>query len=140
MILSAEDLFSDGQSVTASGASTNYYDLGAPGTVLGAPGALSISNFSSMIPIWVSADAAATGTSPTCSVQVEQDDNTSFSSATAVGGSFSLGTAAGAVAAIQILPEDITERYIRLQYTLGGTSPVFTITAGIVGARQTNDR
>ena len=138
MIFSAEDQFSDGQNLTASGASTNYYDLGAHGTPLGG-NALDYHNFT-MIPIWVSADVAASGTSPTCTVKVESDDNTAFSSATDVTPEYTLGTAAGDVVALQVLPENINERYFRLYYTLGGTSPDFTISAGVVGARQTNDR
>ena len=138
MIFSAEDLFSDGQVLSASGASTNYFDLGAHGTVLGSPSALDYHNFSQGIPLWVANAAAATGTSPTCTVKVEQDDNTAFSSATDVTPAYSLGTAAGDKISLHVLPENITERYFRLQYTLGGTTPVFTIDAGVVGARQTN--
>ena len=68
MIFSAEDLFSDGQVLTATGGSMNYYDLGAHGTPLGG-NALDYHNFTS-IPIWVSNDVAATGTGPTCTVTV----------------------------------------------------------------------
>lgn len=138
MIFSAEDLFSDGQNLTASGASTNYYDLGAHGTPVGG-NALDYHNFTA-IPIWVSAPVAAGGTSPTCTVKVQSDDNTAFSSATDVTPAYTLGTAAGSVLPLQVLPENINERYFRLYYTLGGTSPDFTIDAGVVGARQTNDR
>ena len=131
MIFSAEDLFSDGQVLTATGGSTNYYDLGAHGTPLGG-NALDYHNFTS-IPIWVSNDVAATGTGPTCTVTVESDDDSAFGSTTAVSPAYTLGTAAGDVLALQILPENINERYFRLLFTLGGVGPSFTITAGVVG-------
>ena len=37
------------------------------------------------------------------------------------------------------VPEGTTERYIRLYYTTGGTTPGYSIDAGIVLADQTND-
>jgi hypothetical protein len=37
MILDSTTLFSNAQAITATAASTNYIDLGAPGTVYGAP-------------------------------------------------------------------------------------------------------
>ena len=37
MILSAQQIFSDGQALTATAVSTNLIDLGATGTVVGAP-------------------------------------------------------------------------------------------------------
>lgn len=138
MIFSAEDLFSEDQALTASAASTNYYDNGAHGTVLGAPSALDYANEATMIPIEVVSTLAAGGTSPTLTVKVQSDDNTSFSSATDVTPEYSIGTAAGSRLSLQVLPENINERYFRLYYTLGGTSPTFTVTAGVVGARQAN--
>lgn len=139
MIFDAENLFSDGQNLTATGASTNLIDLGATGTPLGAPNALDRElGVGTPISIWVSLDSDAGGTSPTCSVAIQVDDNAAFSSATEViSDAFSTVTA-GSVLHIQYLPENVNERYLRLNYTLGGTSPDFTITAGVVAARQTN--
>jgi hypothetical protein len=36
------------------------------------------------------------------------------------------------------LPEGVNERYLRLNYVLGGTSPEYTVTAAVVAARQSN--
>lgn len=138
MILSAELLFSDGQSVTASGASTNLIDLGATGTPLGGNALDRELGFGTPIPIRVSADAAATGTSPTCTVKIQSDTTAAFSSATDVSPAYTLGTGAGAVAELTYIPEGTNERFIRLYYTLGGTSPVFTISAGIILGTDSN--
>lgn len=138
MILSAELLFSDGQNLTASGASTNLIDLGATGTPLGGNALDRKVGEGTPVPIWVSLDSAAGGTSPTCTVKIQSDTTAAFSSATDVTDAQSIGTGAGAVLKLMYLPETVNERFIRLYYTLGGTSPDFTISAGIVLARQTN--
>ena len=142
MILSKQQNFSEGQNLTASGASTNYIDLGAPGTVKNGPAALVRDiGKGGKIQILVSLPVAASGTSPTLDVDLEMDDNTSFSSATVVASApQKAGGAAGDRIALFTLPEGITERYIRLNYTLGGTSPDYTVDAGIVMGDQTNDR
>ena len=141
MLTSANNEFSDSQNLTATGASTNVIDLGAPGTVLGAPAAL-VRDIGKgcPIPIYVRLDVAATGTSPTLDVDVEMDTADSFGSATVVASAAQIaGGAAGDEVYLNVyLPEGITERYIRLNYTLGGTSPDYTISAGIVTAKSSN--
>lgn len=141
MLLSNQQIFSDGQNVTSSGASTNIIDLGSTGTVLGAPAALTRDvGKGTPVEFIVQLTAAASGTSPTLSVAVQVDDNSSFSSATTVATS---QTKAGGAAGDRIqlnctLPEGTNERYLRLFYTLGGTSPNYTLTAGIVAGDQTS--
>lgn len=141
MLLSAEQLFSDGQALTATGASTNIIDLGATGTVLGAPAAL-VRDIAKGKPIAivVKLDVAAGGTNPTLDVAVQVDDNTGFSSATTVGTSEQkAGGAAGDEVWLDVyLPEGTNEQYLRLNYTLGGTTPTYTLTAGVVAARTSN--
>ena len=140
MILSKQQAFSESQALTASAASTNILDLGAPGTVLGAPAALARDIGKSAIPILVQLDAAAGGTSPTITVTVQTDDNAAFSSATTVFTTQAkAGGAAGDRIELYLLPELVKERYVRLFYTLAGTSPTYTVTAVIVLADQTND-
>lgn len=140
MIFSAEQIFSDDQALTASAASTNLIDLGATGTVLGAPAALVRDiGKGNPIPIVIQLTVAAGGTSPTIQVAVQVDDNASFSSATTVATSNTLsGGVAGDKLSINWVPQGTNERYVRLNYTLGGTSPTYTVTAGIVLADQTN--
>jgi hypothetical protein len=140
MILSAQQLFSDAQALTTTAASTNVIDLGAPGTVKGAPAALVRDiGKSGPIPIVISLDVAAGGTSPTLTVALQMDTTAAFSSATTIQTAPQIaGGSAGQRVAIFWIPEGVTERYIRLNYTLGGTSPTYTVTAGIVLADQTN--
>lgn len=141
MLTSAQQLFSDGQALTTTAASTNLIDLGATGTVLGAPAAL-IRDIAkgNEVALFVRMDVAAGGTNPTITVSVQVDDNASFSSATTV---LTTPTKSGGAAGDEIwvpivLPEGTNERYLRLNYTLGGTTPTYTVTAGITAARSSN--
>lgn len=141
MLLSSQQIFSDGQNITSSGASTNVIDLGSTGTVLGAPAALTRDiGKGTPVEFIVQLTAAASGTSPTLSVAVQVDTVENFASATTVATS---ETKAGGAAGDRIqlnctLPEGTNERYLRLYYTLGGTSPDYTLTAGVVAGDQTN--
>lgn len=141
MILSAEQEFSSGQNLTASGASTNTIDLGAPGTVLGAPAALVRDvGKGHPVPLVVQLSAAAAGTSPTIAVTMQMDTTSAFSTATTVASSGTIaGGAAGQRIPLHWLVEGITERFLRLYYTLAGTSPDYTLDAFITFADQTND-
>ena len=141
MILSANQTFSDGQALTGTAASTNVIDLGATGTVLKAPAALIRDvGKGNPIQVLVQFDVAAGGTSPTIDITLEMDTADSFASATTVATVPQIaGGAAGQRVPFYVLPEQITERYIRLNYTLGGTSPTYTVTAAIVLADQTSD-
>ena len=140
MLFSAQNLFSEAQAITATEASTNIIDLGATGTVLNAPAAL-VRDIGpgEPIEIRIQLTVAAGGTSPTLVVTLEVDDNTGFSSTKIVGTSATItdGTA-GQVVSIHWVPTGTDERYLRLLYTTAGTNPTHTITAGIVGANQTN--
>lgn len=142
MIISAQQTFSDGQVVNANAASTNIIDLGATGTVLGAPAALKRDiGKGNPIPIVVQFDAAATGTSPTLDVTVQVDDNSGFSSAKTVATATQVaGGAAGQRVNLYYIPEGTDERYLRVFYTVGGTSPVYTVSAFIPKGDQTSDR
>jgi hypothetical protein len=141
MIRSAEQNFSDSQALTATAVSTNVIDLGATGTVLGAPTTLVRDIGKGLrIPISITMDVAAGGTSPTLVVTMEVDDNVGFSSATVVATSTLIaGGAIGERIDLFDMPEGVSEQFVRLNYTLGGTSPTFTVSSSIVLADQTND-
>lgn len=141
MITSKQQSFSTNQAVTSTGASTNVIDLGAPGTVLGAPVALSRDiGKGTRIPILVQLTADATGTSPTLDVTLQVDNDEAFGSPKTVATATQIaGGSAGDKAELEWIPEGTDERYMRLLYTVGGTSPAYQITAGIVAARQQND-
>jgi len=141
MLSSNELTFSDGQAVSSSGASTNVVDLGATGTVLGAPAALVRDiGKGQRIDILVQLDEDAGGTSPTLDVALQVDSVENFATPKTVAVAPQIaGGSAGDRVALYWIPEGTDERYLRLNYTLGGTSPEYTITAMVVAADQTND-
>lgn len=141
MLMSEQQLFSDAQAVTTTAASTNLIDLGATGTPLGAPAALVRDiGKGKPIPIFVRLLAAAGGTSPTLDVTVQIDDNVGFASPTTVAAAAQVaGGAAGEEVYLDVyLPEGVNQRYLRLMYTAGGTTPTHSITAGVVMAKGSN--
>ena len=128
MRLDAQALFSDAQAVTAAAASTNYIDLEAAARWIGTGNKLEIH---------VGCDVAMTdsGSDSTLAVALEQDDNTSFSSATAIQtiGTFGATSAAGTTLSAIIDMDAVTERYIRLYYTpANGNLSTGSFTAAIV--------
>lgn len=141
MLLSAQQTFSDAQALTATAVSTNIIDLGATGTVLGAPAALTQDIAKGEpIPIVVKMDVAAGGTSPTITVSVQVDTVENFASPTIVLTTVSkaAGAAGDEIYVPVYLPEGTNQRYLRLNYTLGGTSPTYTVTAAIVKGKSSN--
>jgi len=125
MIIDYNLQFSDAQALTADAASTNVIDLGADRDI--GPG--------EDMKIAVTLDVAMGGTSPTMAVQVQTDDNSAFSSATTVLTSRTVSAGAAGDSIIIGLP-DTNERYVRLYYDLGGTSPTATVTASVVKDAQ----
>jgi len=79
----------------------------------------------------VTLDTDMGGTSPTMAVQVQTDDNSAFSSATTVLTSRTVAAGSAGDSLIIGLP-DTNERYVRLNYDMGGTSPTVSVTASIV--------
>lgn len=139
MILSAQQLFSDDQAITATAVSTNVIDLGVPGTPFGAVAPLN--------------QDVGKGNKVPVLVQVTEDFNnmTSVSIAIETGATTALGTAivnetvlladavAGKQFVIEVLPNQLTERYLGIRYTVVGTAPsTGTMTAGITMGNQTN--
>ena len=121
MFIDAQNLFSDSQALTATAASTNLIDLGVDRDIgVGEPLAV-------VLTVEVAADAT-TG-NETYQVDVETDDNSSFSSASVI--ARRIPTAAElALGTVMTIPlPNTNERYIRLNYTLGGTTPTLTLSA-----------
>lgn len=123
MYLDAQLLFSDAQAVTADAASTNYIDLGVSRKVFdGEP-----------LAVVLQVDVAADGTTTdeTYEFQIETDDNTSFSSPTDVV-LHSIGYASLTAGSLHVIPVPVgalLERYVRVYYNVGGTTPSITVTA-----------
>lgn len=142
MIFSRALLFSDGQAITGTTASTNVIDLGATGTVIG-----SASPMVREIGFGTDAEMAVTVTQSfnnltSMSISLQVDDNAAFTSPTTVFTSPAYTLAQLATGAKYLLPDRLmagtNERYVRLNYTVTGTAPTTgRITAGVVAARQT---
>lgn len=116
--------FSSSQAITADADSTNYFDAQADVDIgRGEPLAV-------LFTVQVAADVA--NADETYTFNIETDDNTSFSSGTVIAGV--TPTAADLVAGYQFylpLPK-ANERYIQVQYDVGGTTPSITVTADLV--------
>jgi hypothetical protein len=139
MILSQNLILSDNQAITATADSTNVIDLGVAATPYGAVAALNRDiGKGAGIPILVQVtEAFNTLTSLTISIST--------------GATTGLGTKivsqtilladllVGKQMAVVVLPNDITERYLGIEYVVAGTDPTTgKITAGITMGVQTN--
>lgn len=123
MILDAQNQFSDSQALTASAASTNIIDLGADRNIgIGEP-------MSVIVNVEVALDDT-TG-DETYAIAVQADDNSSFSSAIEVAAAsvVTRGDAAGTQYVIPLPADYATEQYLRVYFTLGGTTPTGTVSA-----------
>lgn len=142
MIIDVQTLLSDDQALTSGAqASTNYLDMGAPGTPVGAAQALTVDHgLGPVLPLMIMVNTTfAGGTSTKAAVQT--DDNTSFSSATTVLETEAIALAtlvAGYQFVITQIPVKSLERYVRALYTTVGTHTAGKVSAGIIGGHQFN--
>lgn len=115
-------LLSDAQALTATAASTNVVDFSLDRNVgVGEPMCVVIS-------LDVAADDADGNETYVAALQA--DDNDSFSSAVEIGSAtITRGDVAGSKYVIVIPPDGRDEQYLRLNFTLGGTTPSVTVTA-----------
>lgn len=132
MIFSANQILSDDQVVTTTAPSTNVIDLGALGIPYGAVGNSRDIGKGNPICIVVQNTADSTGTSQTCQVDFETDDAENFATATQVATTNFGASLAGEQSPIVVIPRGMTGRYLRINYTTGGTTPSYTLTAGVV--------
>lgn len=125
MILDRENAFSIQQALSGAGNinSTDLIDLSQLRQI----------GFGEDLYLVLNVDVAAGGTSPTLQVNVQTDDNAAFSSpAVALTSPTYAQAQLGLSTQIVLpLPQQGWERYIRLQYVLGGTSPTLTLSAHI---------
>lgn len=136
MLADALTLFSDAQAVTASAASTDYIDLGATGTpALNSTALQRDIGKGNAVNIRIQVTETFL-TLTSLKVAVQTDDNSSFSSAATALETEAIAVAtlvAGYVFNIQWFPRRTNERYVRLYYTVAGSSATAgKIWAGVV--------
>lgn len=141
MLFDEQNMFSDAQAITADAASTNFINLGAPGTVPHAPAAQKqdIGGGNSLTIAAQVVEDFVGGTS--LKVQLQMDDNSSFSSPTVVAESATVAVGdlvAGKMLSLTVVPPGVSEQYIRLNYDVTGSPSAGKITAGITTGLQTN--
>lgn len=139
MILSAQQLFSDDQAITASADSTNVIDLGVAATPYGAVAALN--------------NDKGKGNKVPVLIQVTEAFNnaTSLEIKISVGATTALGTTLvsrvvpladlvlGYQFPVDVLPNGVDQRYLGVEYVVVGTAPTLgKVTAGISMGNQTN--
>lgn len=127
-VLDVQQQFSSAQALTVTVASTNIIDLGAP------PAGTAERRIGTGEPMGVVifVTVAAGGTAPTLQVTLQSDDNVGFASAATVCQTeviAAAGLTAGTKIVLPIPSGKATERYIRLNYTLTGTTPTVTVSA-----------
>lgn len=135
MIFDAQSLFSDKQAITATAASTNVIDFGAPSTPkhAKAPIAQEIGRGAPMA-IRVQVTEAFDNLT-TLKIDIEVDNDEAFSSAAVVSSHTATlaELVAGYVDPRQFMPNGVNKRYARLKYTVVGTAPTTgAIKAGLV--------
>ncbi|MGL4813227.1 MAG: Bbp16 family capsid cement protein [Beijerinckiaceae bacterium] len=119
MIIDSRLQVSNNQALTATAASTDVVDLST------------LRNVGPGDPIYfvVVTKSALGGTSPTFAFSIQTDDNSGFSSAATIATSATFSGAAalpnGTVQWITVPASN--ERYLRANYTMGGTSPTLTV-------------
>lgn len=123
MILDAQNQFSNAQALTASAAPTNVIDLGIARNLFdGEPMA---------VVVIVDVAAATNDGDETYQFDLQTDGDEAFGSATTIL-SHAIGRASLTAASKHVIPVPVgveLERYFRLYYTLGGTTPTITVTS-----------
>lgn len=126
MILDQQNQYSDAQALTATAVSTNVIDHGSDRDLgIGEP-----------LAVLISVDVALAGTSPTFQATLQTDSVVGFGSAVTVSSTQSFSALAiGTRVVIPVPPDTSMNRYSRLNYTLGGTTPTITVTAEMIPYR-----
>lgn len=132
-ILNAEELYSDDQAITATAASTNIIDHGAPGTWVHASTAIVDDKGVSCIPLMIQVTEDFNNLT-SLTIEFQADDDSAFGSPTTLyTETIALADlVAGAKTAVRMIVFNTTERYTRVNYTVTGTAPTTgQVTAGI---------
>lgn len=141
MILSAEQLFSGNQAITATALSENVIDTGVRGTPYDAAAPLNGDiGKGNPIPVLIQVtEDFATLTTLTVTIETSDNENMTSSTALATQTIPVADLTAGLQTFIQFLPNGVTGRYLAVRYGVGGSNATAgRITAGISMGNQTN--
>jgi len=141
MILSAQQLLSDDQAVTATAISTNVIDLGVAGTPYGAVAALNNDKGKgAKVPVLIQVtEDFATLTSLTVTLEVSAAAALTSPEVLATETILVADLIAGKQTHMQCLPDGADLRYLGVRYTVNGSNATAgAITAGISMGNQTN--
>lgn len=139
MILSAQQLFSDDQAITATAVSTNVIDLGVAGTPYDAVAPLN-QDVGKGNPVYILIQVTEAFDALTdLTITIEVGSATSLGDVRATETIALANLTVGKKTCIQVLPNCIDKQYLGVRYTVNGTNPtVGKITAGITMGNQTN--
>jgi hypothetical protein len=139
MILSAQQLFSDDQAITATAVSTNVIDLGVSATPYGAAAALNHDiGKGTAVPILIQVTEAF-NTLTSLAIAIEVGATTSLGTVLSTQTILLAGLTVGKQTAVAVLPRGADARYLGVRYTVAGTDPTAgKITAGITLGVQSN--
>lgn len=139
MILSAQQLFSDDQAITADADSTNVIDLGVAGTPYDAAAALNQDiGKGNKIPLLVQVTEAFNNLT-SLEIKVSTGSTTALGTTIASQTILLADLVAGKQLNLDFVPNGIVERYLGIEYDVTGTAPTTgKITAGISMGVQTN--
>ena len=125
MYIDKENRYSSAQALTGTAASTDFIDHGSDRNI-GIGEAMAL-----VITVNVALDR--TSSNETYVAQLQTDSDPGFGTATSVGEAISMTTYAAGTRYVAVHPADTsTKRYTRVNYTLGGTTPLGTVTADLV--------
>jgi len=120
MIIDSLNLFSDEQALTATADSTNIIDLGANRKIgVGEP---------MSVAICLTVGADDTDTNETYVATLVTSATSNFASSEVIGtATIAAGADAGTKVVIPVAADDRANRYLKVIYTLGGTTPSVTV-------------
>lgn len=142
MIFDRQNQFSDAQAITATAASTDVIDFGAPQTPKHAKNAITRDMGKGNKPKLRIQVVEAFNNLTTLTISVQVDDAVGFGTAvTVIDQAVPLAALVrGYVVPIEAIPRGANRRYMRLLYTVAGTAPTLgKITAGLVFDNEERD-
>jgi len=141
MITSKQQEFSDAQAILSTvQISTNVIDLGAPGTVLGAPTALTRDiGPGNPIPIVIQVATAFAGAG-SLTVDIQVANTISLVGATTLASFSATATQLplGKQVPVAVVPNDADQRYLGISYSRSTSTLTGSLDAAIVAGVQTN--